>query len=125
MQINNNYQPSFKSVAYQSSLKEEIQSVLKKRVKAKDLQTFMDRLEKSPVKATFGLADGTGFDRLDVNLYYKSPAIADSELKEAFSFIEEKKRFNLFNFRPKNFIKRVLSELNAIEESYQIGKYAK
>lgn len=125
MQITNNYQPNFKSLKYSSLVKDEVKEILKKRVKPKDLEAFIDRLEKSPVKATLGLADGSGFDRLDVELYYKSPYIINPRHREIYTYIAEKRRFNFFNFRPKHFMDRVLSELNTIEETYGIGKYSK
>lgn len=125
MQINNSNQLNFKSVAYETNLKSEIQEILKKRIKPKKLASFMDRLEKSPVEATFGLADGSGYDRLDIQLYYKSPYITNPKHSKAFVYIEEKKRFNFFHFRPSIFMNKILSKLNTIEETYQIGQYAK
>ena len=128
MQINNNNnQLNFRSLAYacENVSKNEIKKVLESRIKPQELDEFIKRLEDSPVTTTLGLADGTGFNRLDAHLHYVSPIQKNPKFREAFSYIAEKKRFNLFNFRPRNFVNKVLSELNTIEETYQIGKYAK
>ena len=128
MQINNNNnQQNFRSLAYacENVSKKEIKKVLASRIKPKELDMFIKRLEESPVKTTLGIVDGKGFDRLDAHLYYESPAHKNPDLREMFAYIEERKIFNIFNFKPKNFMNKVLSELNTIEETYQIGRYAK
>lgn len=128
MQINNNInQPNFQSLAYscENATKAEIKKVLESRVKPQELEEFINRLEKSPVKTILGLADGKGYDRLDAHLSYESPAHKDPKFQKFFAYVEEKKFFNLFNFRPKGFMNRVLANLNTIEETYGIGNYAK
>ena len=128
MQVNNtnNYQPSFGILCFEQNAKKSAEKILKERMSAKELDSFFKAFEESPVKVTFGLADGFA-DRLDATIDYQSnirSRRSPSGMLKSFSYISENRFLNLFNFKPKKFLQKTLLEVRTIEETFQIGKYA-
>ena len=124
MQVNNNYQINFQGLnfhtKYNASVEKEVKGILYKKLPQEEVDSFFSILKKSPVETTLGLADSKPFDRLDAMITYKTPFAKD----EDFSYIEEGRVRNLLNFKPRNFIHKVLMKVESLEETYQIGRYA-
>ena len=126
MQVSANYQPSFKGLdftyKFNASMEEKVKDTLYKRLPKTEVEKFFSVLEKSPVKTTLGIADVGAFDRLDATVYYKKDFGKEEEL---CNYVAEGKIRNLFNIKPRKFIKKVLLAVETIEETFQIGRYAK
>ena len=125
MQVNNNCQISFQGLRfhtkYNASVEKEVKEVLYKKLPQNEVDSFFSILKKSPVETTLGVADGKEYDRLDAIISYKHPNAKD----ENFTYIEENKFKNMLNFKPRSFIHKVLMKVESLEETYQIGRYAK
>lgn len=124
MQISNNYQVNFQGLKFNAkfnpSVEKEVKNILYKKLPKEEVDSFFSILRKSPVETTLGVADGKHYDRLDAMIAYKHPGAKD----EDFTYIEEGWLRNLLNFKPRNFINKVLLKVEALEETYQIGRYA-
>lgn len=124
MQVNNNYQINFQGLKfnakYNPSVEKEVKEILYKKLPQNEVDSFFSTLKKSPVETTLGVADGKHFDRLDAMVSYKHP----NAKTEEFSYIEENLFKNMFNFKPRSFINKVLLKVESLEETYQIGRYA-
>lgn len=125
MQVNNNCQINFQGLKfnakYNASVEKEVKNILYKKLPKEEVDSFFSILEKSPVETTLGVADGKRYDRLDAMVNYIHP----NSKNEEFSYIEEDWFKNLLKFKPRSFINKVLLKVESLEESYQIGRYAK
>ena len=125
MQITNNYQLNFQGLKfnakYNPSIEKEVKDILYKRLPKGEVDSFFYSLSKSTVETILGVADGKHNDRLDAMVSYKY----SKTMPEDFSYIEEDWLKNLLNFKPRSFINKVLLKVESLEETYQIGRYAK
>ena len=125
MQISNNYQINFQGLKfkakYNPTVENEVKEILYKKLPQKEVDSFFSILKKSPVETTLGIADGKPFDRLDAMISYQKPNAKNEE----FSYIEENWLKNFLNIKPRNFVNKVLLKVESLEETYQIGRYAK
>ena len=123
MEITNNYQPNFKSIKYTSSLKKALSDgVLNKKSVLNQIKNFEKNYKDSPVTAVIGLADGVG-ERLDVQVFYGKPGTKMHD--RTFAYMTEGFWKHTFGFSPKGFFNKVALKIESIEETYQIGRYAK
>lgn len=124
MQVNNNYQPSFRSLLYYTkqghSVEKNVKDILYKKLPTKEVDSFLKTLKKSPVETILGIVDAEPLNRLNAIVSYKHP---NSNLK-SYEYIEEGTIRNLLNFKPYKFIHDVLMNVESTEETYQIGRYA-
>ena len=113
MQINNSvYQPNFQKIRMSSSVRTELSKRMKAGKFSNELAGYEERYQNSPVDIIVGFADINN-KRLDAIISYNN-----EKLGSVCRYLEESKIAKFFKYSPMNFLRKVICEADAIEETY-------
>lgn len=123
MQVNNNnYQPNFKSVKLAFSLKKAIAEGRIKDKSIKQIKEFESKYAKTPITVILDKAD-CQTNRLDAQVYYGEPATVIGD--RSFEYRSENPLTYFLGFGHKSFLNKIGQKVELLEESFQVGRYAK